>query len=101
MKVLILHGEKVNGEKYQEALYKKYKFLKESGMYTVKTHAINKKLNKKFDKLYIDATSINNTDERILKLITKNPNATVIWIGKQDGKMKASFTAPVTKLGKT
>lgn len=100
MNVLILHGEKVNSKEYKDALCKKYKFLKDSGMYTLKTHAVNKKLNKKFDKLYIDALSISHVDERVLKIIAKSPNATVIWIGKHEGKMKASFTSPVTKLGK-
>ena len=100
MKVLILHGEKVNSKEYKNILCKKYKFLTDSGMYTLKTHDINKKLDKKFDKLYIDASSVSHMDERVLKIIAKSPNATVIWIGKHEGKMKASLTTPVTKLEK-
>ena len=98
MKVLILHGSNVDSLKYKEALCKKYKFLQDKEMYTLMTFSIDKKINRKFDKLYIDASSVNHTDERILQLIVKNPNATVIWINKKNGKMKATFIAPIKKL---
>jgi len=90
-KVLVIYKNK-DKEKYKEEVLKTYSFLEDETMYKVSFASVDKKTKKRYDKIYIDASI---ETQEVQYILDHNSGATIIWVGKKDGKMKSSFTLPI------